>query len=284
MIRAGLWCGLCLALQLSVAVMPAESIPIGDATGHSNGDRSTINFAVLPPGDPIVSVLSPIFRPADGMPAGLRQDNYTYLYQITNRIPLNPPPPVFPWQVLAEFSAQAGGPVTTTGTFVQAGSHAQFLDYGRVLDASHQSACTFPRCGVDGAGGSLDGATGFGIAIRPNTARTPFVTNSGSTSWQFYEPGAAPRTSLLFSGAMSPIVGYQSPNPPLLGYGNNSYELGIPPESISGIAVPSSSAPEPTTLSVMAVGLVLLTAWRTKKHCELPKGAVLEGGGNSVAG
>ncbi|MGE3817735.1 MAG: PEP-CTERM sorting domain-containing protein [Nitrospiraceae bacterium] len=214
------------------------------------------------------------------MPAGLRQDNYTYLYQITNRLPLHPPPPGPPWPFLAEFSVRAGGPVTATGTFVQAGSYAQFLDYGRALEVLHQSPCTFPRCGIDGPGGSLDGATGFGIAIRPNEARTPFVTNSGSTSWQFYEPGAASHTSRLVLGTTSSIVGFQSPNAPLLGIGSNSFALeGAPREDISGIAVPSSSAPEPTTFSVMALGLVLLAAWRTKDIVNCRKTAVLEDGG-----
>jgi hypothetical protein len=236
MIRVGLY-GFCLILLICVAVTPAASVPIGDATGHSNGFISTVNFAVLPPGDPFLNVLSPIFRPADGVTVGLRQENYTYLYQITNRNSLHPPPPVFPPPAfLAEFSVRAGGPVTTTGTFVQSGSHGEFLDYGRVLDVMHQSPCTFPRCGIDGPGGSLDGAAGFGIAIRPSAVHAPFVTNSSSTSWQFFEPGAASHTSRLYRGTTSPIVGYQSPHAPLLGLGNNSFALdGAPLENISGI-------------------------------------------------
>ena len=109
MIRAGLY-GFCLILLFCATVIPAESVPIPDATGHSNSINITVNFAVLPPGDPFLSVLSPIFQPADGVTAGLRQENYTYLYQITNRIPIPPPPPGPPWPYLAEFSVRAGGP------------------------------------------------------------------------------------------------------------------------------------------------------------------------------
>jgi len=115
----------------------------------------------------------------------------------------------------------------------------------------------------------MQGTAGFGIAIRPNAAHVPFVANSSSTSWQFVEPGAAIRTGRLFSGATSPIVGYQSPSPPLLGLGSNAYELGIPLETISGIAVPFSfSAPEPGTFSMLASGLVVLIVWRTKRRME----------------
>jgi hypothetical protein len=271
MIRASL-CALCFILLLSVWVIPAESVPIADATGHSNGFSATVNFAVLSPGDPFLNVLSPIFQPGEGVTAGLRHENYTYLYQITNRASLHPPPPVFPPPpLLAEFSVRAGGPVTTTGTFVQSGFHAEFLDYGHVLGVMHESPCTFPGCRIDGPGGSLDGTADFGIAIRPNAAHTPFVTNSSSTSWQFFEPGAASHTTSLYQGTTSSIVGYQSPHPPLLGLASISYALSERLENISGIAVPSSfSAPEPGTLSVLAFGVIVLIAWRTRGVSKLP--------------
>lgn len=271
MLRAGIV--VCAVVATPIfGVVPSQAVPISEFTGHSSGLISTVNFAVLPPGDPLITVLAPMFRPAEGTTAGLRQDNFTYLYQVTNTFsPTSGPRPagvVSPARINL-FSAP-GAAVRASGVMIQAGFHVDFLDQGKVLNGSGiRSECSFPRCGGDGPGGALDGAKGFGIALQPNTAGTPTATNflgvSGSprpTIWAFLESGGR---SALTSGISSPVIGYQSPNGPILSGGGLTV-FAIDYSDSFVIPGSNSSAPEPATLLLVGSGFVGMAAWRRKQR------------------
>ena len=116
-------------------VMPtttSNAVPLFDFTGHSENLSSVVNFAVLPPGDRLTSVLAPHFQDGHGSGAGLNPHHFTYLYQVTNH--LGPSP----FSQLTEFGVRGYGEgrVSTVGTFNGAGLRVDFLDQGRLIDGS----------------------------------------------------------------------------------------------------------------------------------------------------
>ena len=54
-----------LSINMFVSVFmhsPSYAVPMPAYTGHSENLNSVVNFAVLPPGDPFLSVLTPMFQ------------------------------------------------------------------------------------------------------------------------------------------------------------------------------------------------------------------------------
>lgn len=92
------------------------------------------------------------------------------------------------------------------GSFATAGLRADFLDQGRIVDATGRlstvsvlvSGCRFPSCAGDGPGGDLDGAKGLGVAVSQDPSAQVTVKTEGKASgngnllsWQFNGfPGA----------------------------------------------------------------------------------------------
>jgi len=237
-----------------VEIVTSEAVPIPEYTGHSVGQFYTVNFAVLPPSDPFLSLLSPLFVPAESAPK-LDAGEFTYLYQIANpnhRVSLN------------SFTLSDDARATTIGSFGNASLRVDFLDQGSVVNVPdvRSSACSFPSCAGDGPGGNLDGAKHFGIAISANAA--PGTTVSASA--QSLAPGN--QIAWVIKGSFfgsTPVFGYQSLNGPALGAGVLG---GVAPgprikEWVSGIA--TATAPEPSTALLVGSGLFGLFAWRRQQ-------------------
>lgn len=232
-------------------IVTSEAVPIPEFTGHSNGGFYTVNFAVLPPGDPFLSLLSPLFVPAEPAPK-LDAGEFTYLYQIVNpnhRLSLE------------SFTLSDGVRATTIGSFGSSSLRVDFLDQGSIVNAPdiRPSGCSFPGCAGDGPGGNLDGAKGFGIAVGENgppgttvSASAQSLASGNHLGWGF---------SGSFFGS-TPVFGYQSLDGPALGAGVLGGQAPGPriADRVSGIAV--ASAPEPGTALLIGSGLFGLLAWR----------------------
>lgn len=247
-----------LVWQGIVIPTTSNAIPLHDFTGHSENLSSVVNFAVLPPGDSFTHVLTPYFQGPNGSSASLNPHHFTYLYQVTN--PSGPPSP---FSQLIDFGIRSpggmgAGQVTTVGTFNPPGLRVDFLDQAQVVDASGLrginrfglSGCNFSQCLGDGAGGDLDGAKGFGLAVRQASSSPVDVRASGmGLSWEF---------TGLNRGLTSPLFGYQSPDGPGFAFAEELFVLGVGETMV----VPGATAPEPLSLLVMVSGLLPLVWWR----------------------
>lgn len=254
-VRAGIMVMVFVFASLSELVT-SEAVPIPEFTGHSVGQFYTVNFAVLPPSDPFLGLLSPLFVPAESAPK-LDAGEFTYLYQIAN--------PNY-HASLNSFTLSDDARATTIGSFANSSLRVDFLDQGSVVNVPdiRSSACSFPNCAGDGAGGNLDGAKHFGIAVSANAA--PGTTVSASA--QSLAPGNQIAWAFTSTGSFvgtTPVFGYQSLNGPALGTGVLG---GVAPgprirEWVSGIA--TSTAPEPSTALLIGSGLFGLFAWRRQQ-------------------
>lgn len=249
------------ALTFGLMGSVSYAVPMPGYTGHSENLNSVVNFAVLPPGDPFLNALTPLFQSSGNSAANLNPHQFTYLYQITNYGSASP------FSDITDVSFQSSGRVTAIGSFDSQGLRADFLDQGKIVDATGRlstvnfliSGCKFPSCAGDGPGGDLDRANGFGLAV--NQDPSPKVkmstdgqalTNSSVLRWQF---------SGFSGGTTSPVFGYQSYDGPALTFANESVRGGVGELLI----LPSASASEPASVLLMAFGLVGLVAWRRWK-------------------
>jgi hypothetical protein len=249
------------ALIFGLMCSPSYAVPMPGYTGHSENLNSVVNFAVLPPGDPFLNVLTPLFQSSGSSGANLNPHQFTYLYQVTNYGSASP------FSDITDLSFQSRGRVTAMGSFDAQGLRADFLDQGKMVDATGRlstvnfliSGCKFPSCAGDGPGGDLDRAKGFGLAI--NQDPSPKVkmstdgqalTNSNVLRWQF---------SGFAGGMTSPVFGYQSSDGPGLTFANESVRGGVGEILI----LPTASAPEPGTVFLMAFGVAGLTWWRWRQ-------------------
>ena len=251
-----------LCIWLSI-IIPSNAIPLNDFTGHSENLSSVVNFAVLPPGDPFTQVLKPFFQGGNGSTSSLNPQQFTYLYQITNH--LGPSP----FSQLNDFALFRTGQATTVGTFNPPGFRVDFLDQGKVVDATGirsidpfaQSGSRFLRRVGDGPGGDLDGAKGFGLAIRQDSSqpRVRVSTNGLGLStatplrWEF---------SGFASGLTSPLFGYQSREGPGLTFAAERFVLGVGETMIVPAA---TAAAEAASFLVIATGLVGMLWWRKER-------------------
>lgn len=243
---------------------PSHAVPLGDFTGYSQGlargGDVVVNFAVLPPGDAFLTVLSPSFRPGTGA-TGLDSHQYTYLYQLAN----NSGPRVFDFLLPDTVKA------TTVGSFDSGNARLGFLDQGVAVGATgsfSQSRCSLsgPLCPGDGPGGNLDGAKNLGIAgstvseaqrVTVSTALIP----QRPLDWTFTSAQAG---QALAPGLTSPLLGYQSSNGPIVG--NAGFEIefhdtATRPDAITGIPVAGATAPEPMSLLFFGSGFGGLIAF-----------------------
>ena len=247
-------------LMFGLMCSVSYAVPMPGYTGHSENLNSVVNFAVLPPGDPFLNVLTPLFQSSGNSAANLNPHEFTYLYQITNYGSASP------FSDITDLSFQSRGRVTAIGSFDSQGLRADFLDQGKTIDATGRlstvnflvSGCKFPSCAGDGPGGDLDRAKGFGIAINQDPSQKvkmstdgQALTNSNVLKWQFSG----------FSGGMtSPVFGYQSSDGPGLTFANESVRGGVGEILI----LPTASAQEPATLLLMGSGIVGLAWWRRR--------------------
>jgi hypothetical protein len=235
------------------------AVPFPAFTGHTENLNSVVNFAVLPPGDPFINVLSPLFRPGASASTQLNPHQFTYLYQVTNYGGSTP------FSDITELSFRPRGSTTAMGSFAAAGLRAEFVDQARLVDATGRlstvssliSGCMFPYCTGDGPGGNLDGAKGFGIAVTQDPAQQVKVYadgkglgNGNSLSWRF---------SGFSGGLTSPVFGYQSYDGPGLALANERVRGGVGETLI----LPVAEAPEPGTLLIIGSGLMGLVWWRS---------------------
>jgi hypothetical protein len=262
MIGKGLFLmGLSISAFMSLLVhAPSYAVPLPAFTGHSENLNSVVNFAVLPPGDPFLTVLNPLFQAGANAPANLNPHEFTYLYQVTNYGSSSS------FSDITDLSFQPRGGTTTMGSFATTGLRADFLDGGRMLDATGRlstvnflvSGCKFPACAGDGPGGDLDGAKGFGVAVGETPSAQVTVKADGKASgsgnllsWQFNG----------FSGGLtSPVFGFQSQDGPGLAFANQSVRGGVGEILI----LPVASAPEPGTLWLLGSGIVGVAWWRRR--------------------
>jgi hypothetical protein len=246
------------------------AVPLGEFTGYSQGSVRgadiVVNFAVLPPGDSFLPLLSDSFRPGTGA-TSLDSHQYTYLYQVAN----NSGPRVF------DFLLSDSVKATTAGSFDNGNVRLNFLDQGTPVNAtgsSFQSSCSLlgPLCAGDGPGKNLDGAKNLGIggitvsdAQRVTVSTT--LTSQRAPDWTFT---SAQPSQALAPGLTSPLFGYQSSNGPLIGTGGFEIEFhdtGTRPDAIFGIPIAGGvSAPEPTSLLLIGSGFLGLVAYRTRSR------------------
>ena len=263
----------CAALYISIVCLssiypaPSYALTIGDFTGYSQGlgrgGDVVVNFAVLPPGDAFLPLLSDSFRPGTGA-TDLDSHQYTYLYQLAN----NSGPRVFDFLLPDTVKA------TTVGSFDNGTVRLGFLDQGVAVGAGSlsQSRCSLsgPLCPGDGPGGNLDGAKNLGIAgstvseaqrVTVSTALIPQRT----LDWTFTSAQAG---QALAPGLTSPLFGYQSSNGPIIGNAGVEIEFhgtGTRPDAIFGIPVAGAAAPEPMSVLLFGSGFggfIALRKWR----------------------
>jgi hypothetical protein len=242
---------------------PCYAVPLGDFTGYSQGlgrgGDVVVNFAVLPPGDSLLTLLSDSFRPGTGA-TSLDAHQYTYLYQIAN----NSGPRVF------DFLLPDSVKATTVGSFDNGNFRLGFLDQGVAVSATgsfSQLRCSLsgPLCAGDGPGNNLDGAKNLGISgstvsdaqrVTVSTALIP----QRQLDWAFT---SAQPSQALAPGLTSPLFGFQSSSGPLVGNGGFEIEFhgtGTRPDAIFGIPVAGAAAPEPLSLLLFGSGFVGLLA------------------------
>lgn len=257
--------GVAIALSLiPLLSVPCYAVTLEDFTGYSQGlvrgGDVVVNFAVLPPGDSFLTLLSDSYRPGTGA-AGLDSHQYTYLYQIAN----NSGPRVF------DFVMPDSVKATTVGSFDKGTVSLGFVDQGVAVSASgssSQSSCSLsgPLCAGDGPGKNLDGSKGLGFAgsavsdAQRVTISTTLIPQR-QLDWTFT---SASSSQGLAPGLTSPLFGYQSASGPLIGNGGFEIEFhdtGTRPDAILGIPVSGGvSAPEPATLLIFGSGFLGLLA------------------------
>lgn len=242
-----------------VAVSMAQALPLFDFTGHSDGTlrggTSSVNFAVLTPGDSLINTLSEAFRPAIGAP-NLDPGQFTYLYQVTDRSGL-----------IHDLGLQQTVTSTTIGSFDSGNFRLDFIDQGTVVNTAglFQQGCSLsgPRCAGDGPGGDLDGVQDLGIAGRTvsNAERVTVSTSltslgqQGQLGWSFSSQNSQQG---LTGGFTSPLFGYQSPSGPTVGNAVITVGDRFTPDVVFGIPVAAS---EPLSVLLFASGLMGLAAW-----------------------
>lgn len=250
--------GACMAIFGWISVGPhtaADAVPMYGFTGHdvpfsaAPGISATVNYAVLPPFDPLGSLLSQAYVPAAGNP-GFDSSKYTYLYQVANGSSSH-----VTWgSFQPQFSVWTPVSTTSTGSFATGNVRLDFLNGGSHVNAS---------------GNNLQGAHSFGIASR--TVSGPERMEVLSNPWggrshpysTFLNQGVAP-------GLTSPLFGFQSSNGPTFTTGLLQGDLYGPggayaaPVSLFA-AVPTAGAPEPGTMLLIASGALGLFAWRRAK-------------------